>query len=134
MTPSPAERNRIDELAEEFAARYRRGERPALSDYLRQYPELADEIREVFPALVMMERLKPTPSADSGAKGEPGAPHSEFRAPSSLGEYRLLREIGRGGMGVVYEALQEPLGRRVAIKVLPAQLFANEKLRSRFRR
>ncbi len=43
-----------------------------------------------------------------------------------------MREIGRGGMGVVYEAEQETLGRRVAIKVLPGHLLANEKLRSRF--
>ena len=54
--------------------------------------------------------------------------------PDHLGEYQLLREIGRGGMGVVYEALQETLGRRMAIKVLPEHLVANEKLRVRFRR
>jgi tetratricopeptide (TPR) repeat protein len=134
MNDSPLTDNSLDDLAEEFARRCRGGERPSVEDYAARYPQWADDIREMFPAVLMMERLKPTPSADSGAKGESGVPHSEFRAPSSLGEYRILREIGRGGMGVVYEALQEPLGRRVAIKVLPAQLFANEKLRSRFRR
>ena len=65
MSDSKAERNPIDHRAEQFAERLRRGERPALTEYVRQYPELADEICEVFPALVMMEQLKPT-SLDAG--------------------------------------------------------------------
>ena len=51
---------------------------------------------------------------------------------SRLGEFRLVREIGRGGMGIVYEAEQEPLGRRVALKVLPAGAALDERLSIRF--
>ncbi len=54
--------NLLDQLAEEFAERFRRGERPALSEYTRRYPELADEIRELFPAMVKVEQAE---SADS---------------------------------------------------------------------
>jgi serine/threonine protein kinase/WD40 repeat protein/Tfp pilus assembly protein PilF len=127
MEPSPSERNPIDALAEEFTQRYRRGERPALSEYTRKYPELAEEIREVFPALVAMEQLKPAAS-DVGTTAAGGC------LPACIGDYRLLREIGRGGMGMVYEAEQVSLARRVALKVFPATGLTNPTYRERFRR
>jgi serine/threonine protein kinase len=51
-----------------------------------------------------------------------------------LGHYRIIRFIGRGGMGVVYEAVQESLGRHVALKLLPAEAVADPKRLERFRR
>ena len=59
MSTTSGSRNygRFDELAEEFAERYRRGERPSVQEYVDRLPEMADEIREMFPALVEVEQV-----------------------------------------------------------------------------
>ena len=54
--------------------------------------------------------------------------------PRKIGEYRLLSELGRGGMGVVFEALQESLNRKIALKVLPAHFSMSPESVARFRR
>ncbi len=120
---------RFDELAEEFAQRFRRGERPGLQEYVDRLPEMADEIREMFPALVEVEQ------ADGDARGEAGPPPAPaIPRLRELGDYRIVREVGRGGMGVVYEAEQISLGRRVALKVLPAHAVGDRMAMERFRR
>src|SRR5215472_9663857 len=127
---SSADYGRFEELAEEFAARFRRGERPGVQEYIDRCPEWAEEIRELFPALVEVERVKEDrPARPGGAEMAPGLP-----APVQVGDYRVLREVGRGGMGVVYEAEQVSLGRRVALKVLPRQVSSDLQTLARFRR
>jgi WD40 repeat protein len=125
---SSADYARFDELAEEFAARFRRGERPSLQEYIDRCPALADQIRELFPALVEVERADGDHAERAGAAA-PAAP-----APAQVGDYRIVREVGRGGMGVVYEAEQISLGRRVALKLLPRHVAQDPKMLARFRR
>src|SRR6476659_1484370 len=96
-------RDPVEEIAEEFAARLRRGERPALTEYTDRYPELADEIRELFPAMVVMEKF----GSIAGPITGPLAPAPATDSAGQLGDFRILREVGRGGMGIVYEAIQE---------------------------
>src|SRR5438105_3778997 len=108
MATSSADRNSVERLAEEFAERYRRGETPSLAEYVAKYPEYADEIRELFPALVMIERFKPAAGEHTGAYEEPCSASGE--APAQVGDYHILRQVGQGGMGVVYEAEQVSLG------------------------
>jgi hypothetical protein len=107
-------------VADEISARFRRGERVALQEYLERHPELADELRELFPALAQVE------SADEDCQKGPPL--------ERLGDYRIVRLVGQGGMGTVYEAEQVSLGRRVALKVLPARLLASASYRARFER
>ena len=57
MSAADAQRDPVEELAEDFARRLRRGERPSLSEYTARHPELAAEIHELFPALVVMEQF-----------------------------------------------------------------------------
>ncbi len=106
-------RARLDQLAQEFADRCRRGERPLMREYVERYPDLADEICRLFPALAAA-----------------GRPEGEQR----IGDYLIVRQVGKGGMGVVYEAEQLSLGRRVALKVLPVPATRDARALERFKR
>lgn len=125
------ERHSIEDLAEEFLKLQREGKQVSVEDYETRYPELADEIREVFPALVAMEVAKPKSilapqlaSFDAVAKGK----------ITRLGDFRIIRKIAHGGMGIVYEAEEISLDRKVAIKVLSTHLITDEKALERFQR
>jgi WD40 repeat protein/serine/threonine protein kinase len=103
----------VDRLAAEVVAeitdRLHAGERVDVEAYIARHPELADRLRCLLPALALLDRF-----SSSG----PAAGDGESLC-GTLGDFRLVREVGRGGMGVVYEAEQISLGRRVALKVLP---------------
>src|SRR4051794_26541519 len=102
----------LADLADDFAGRHRHGERPGVEEYARRHPELAEQIRELFPAMLLMEQqsvLAPTPD---------GSPVTEW-AGTMVGRYKLLERIGEGGFGVVYMAEQQhPVRRRVALKLI----------------
>src|SRR4051812_6263627 len=119
-------------LAEEFIDRYRRGERPPLREYADRHPDLAAEIREVFPAMALMENIALAEESIAERARTPADDTSG--SPRQLGDYRILREVGQGGMGVVYEAEQVSLGRHVALKVLTRQVVRDSKQRRRFER
>jgi WD40 repeat protein/serine/threonine protein kinase len=134
--PSPAVRGSADsglaDLVDEVIRRVQAGESIDPEALAGHDPGLAEQIRRLLPTL---EKL-----ADLGgsATGDPagGRPAVGDAGPGfgMLGDFHLLREVGRGGMGVVYEAEQESLGRRVALKVLPQPIARDGTALSRFRR
>jgi WD40 repeat protein/serine/threonine protein kinase len=117
----------VGQVADEFTERLNRGEQPAVEEYAQRYPQIADLLRQALPALQAM-----VPAASDAALS------TELLDPPQhltgyLGDFRILREIGRGGMGVVHEAEQISLGRRVALKVLPFAAAMDAKQLQRFK-
>ena len=133
MSVSGSSDERFSALADEFIERQRLGQNPSVEAYAAAYPELADEIRLAFPALLMIDALKPA-SGDATGNFDVASVVVRGTRLERLGDFRVLREAGRGGMGVVYEAEQESLGRRVALKVLAAHAISDPAQVKRFER
>jgi serine/threonine protein kinase len=117
----------MGQVVEEFLDRLNRGERPEVESYAGRYPQLASVLRQMLPALELMRAA----GEDLAAKFDELPPPPALAA-GCLGDYRILREVGRGGMGVVFEAEQISLGRRVALKVLPFASTLDPKQLQRF--
>jgi WD40 repeat protein len=107
-------------LAEQFSERIRQGQAPGVEEYAQQHPELAARIRELFPTLLLLEGI--AGPAPAGLAGGP------------FGRYRIEREIGRGGMGVVYLAVHQALQKPVALKVLSRTGTSDSRSLERFLR
>ena len=126
---TPADDPRVLELAKEYQAELDGGRRPDRSRFLSRHPDLAAVLGPYLDGLDLLHR---------GAKALSGtAPPARLdtglRTDDRLGEFVLVREVGRGGMGVVYEAVQLSLGRRVALKVLPLAAALDPKQLQRFK-
>src|SRR5262249_8224543 len=117
-TDAPGADERLTRLLDEYLAALRAGEPPDPDALLARHPDLAGPLRRCLPSL-----------------DYPRAGAADARGPAleALGDFRLLREVGRGGMGVVYEAVQVSLGRRVALKVLPLAAALDPRQLQRFR-
>jgi serine/threonine protein kinase/Flp pilus assembly protein TadD len=109
----------VGQVADEFLHRQQQGENPDIEEYTARYPDAAPILRNVLASLRLIDQSAP-PAAEEVVSG-------------TLGDFHLLREVGRGGMGIVYEAEQLSLNRRVAVKVLPFAATLDERRLQRFK-
>ena len=120
---------KLYDLLEEFIKLLRSGQGVPVREFAKRFPEHAERITADFPALLMAEGIKPrvavSPAATEGSNSQ--------ESVELLAGYRVIRQIGQGGMGIVYEAEHPRLSRRLAVKVLPGHK-RNKNLVERFRR
>jgi tetratricopeptide (TPR) repeat protein/tRNA A-37 threonylcarbamoyl transferase component Bud32 len=117
-----SDKDRIASILGDWYARRGGNDADAPEDVIRAHPDLAEELRSHFEALGWLEAAPAV------------IPELPEGAPKELGDFRILKEIGRGGMGVVYEAEQVSMGRRVALKVLSPSFTGSRQAVARFRR
>jgi serine/threonine protein kinase len=113
---------RILQVSRDYLAELEAGKKPDRQSYLARFPELRDLIAECLDGIELAQSLRLVIS--------PSPPDPQM---SPLGDFQIIREIGRGGMGIVYEATQLSLGRRVALKVLPFAAALDSKQLQRFK-
>jgi hypothetical protein len=112
---------RVVAALDEYMSAVERGCRPGRDEFLSRHAAIAEVVAACLDGMEMLHDLEPRENA-AGA-GTAG----------TLGDFRLIREVGRGGMGIVYEAEQISLGRRVALKVLPFASTLDPKQLQRFK-
>ena len=131
MNSSVDEDDPFEIIADEFVSSLRSGKAKSIAYYEKQFPQHADQIRALFPTLLLMEKGKPRPKDPTPSSGFDPLQENNIR---HLGDFEILHRVGHGGMGIVYEAIQKSLGRRVALKVLSPSMFATEDSVARFQR
>ncbi len=133
----PAKQGKEDQLAqimEEYLLSLEQGMPLELGRVAAKHPDLAEEIRSLSASLELLHfATQPMQVAKKQASGAPAAHGSETEETKRLGDFEIGPEIGRGGMGVVYNARQLSLERQVALKVLPFAAMWDQKQIARFR-
>jgi serine/threonine protein kinase/WD40 repeat protein/tetratricopeptide (TPR) repeat protein len=121
----------FDLLVDELIARLQAGEAPDWPALAREHPQYVGRLRSMTRALDALGEL--SRASASALSGIAPLPAGDDVVPGVLGDFRIVREVGRGGMGVVYEAEQVSLNRRVALKVLPLAATMDPRQLERFR-
>lgn len=127
--------DRLGEIVDELLSKMARGEAVDVEHYAKQHPDAADVLRHAIPALqaIAMSNTSGDGGAATDVNTGAGNLADDFASGRTLGDFRLVGELGRGGMGVVYEADEISLGRKVALKVLPFAGIVDDRALHRFR-
>lgn len=135
---SAAHEQRLAELLEQMTAELRAGRTPDLDALTQQHPEFSGELRELWGAVQLAEGMALGLSRRSSLGAEATVPWSAGPAaagelPREFGDFELQRELGRGGMGIVYQARQRSLDRTAAVKMILRGQWASAADLARFR-
>ncbi len=134
-TQSPTHRSsddpRLAPALEEYLELCRQGQRPERGAFLSRFEPIRDALAECLEGLEFVQSAVGA-VANQGSSGGPAGHDEPPTINTRLGDFQLIRQVGRGGMGVVFEAEQLSLGRRVALKVLPFAAALDPRQRQRF--
>jgi WD40 repeat protein/serine/threonine protein kinase len=134
VAPAAEDDPRVLRAVEEYLAARQAGAAPDRHAFLARHADVAAALAECLDGLDFLHQAGAPlrPSAEDDAEDDAVAAAAAAPPATLLGDFRLLREVGRGGMGVVYEAEQLSLGRRVALKVLPLAAALDARQLQRF--
>ena len=129
--PTDDRDERLLELLEQLLSQQRLGQTPDVEALARKNTDVADELRQLWATMCVAELAADSPS-DATVDSGPTNTAAALTLPRSVGDYELLEELGRGGMGVVYKARQKSLDRVVAVKMLLGGEMASADDQARF--
>ncbi len=121
---------RLAQALEEYAGAVEADHPLSKTELLARYADVSDELAGCLDSLDFIHQV--APQLGDGERHAKSNGESSIRPLATLGDFRIVRELGRGGMGVVYEAEQLSLGRRVALKVLPFAAMLGDQQVKRF--
>lgn len=129
---------RLAELLERMTAELRAGRMPDLEALAKEHPELSAELRELWGAVQLAEGLaaglsRGSPTNLAARRPLAGRATAPGDLPREFGDFELQRELGRGGMGIVYQARQRSLNRTAAVKMILRGEWASADDQARFR-
>jgi hypothetical protein len=110
--------------------RLQQGQALSLSEACLQYPLFANDLRDLWGTILVTDAIGAASSSTSNRADHGSA--ADIALPCTIGDYELIEEVGRGGMGVVYRAMQQSLGREVAIKMIQTNRSGSSDEMTRF--